>query len=229
MMKMKLFTIAFAALALGACKKEIKLEVKQIQGTNKTELWDIQINHPVFSSTDTETEKSCVKFNNEIRGLVNGIRAAFMEQSKETVAKLDSAGMKPVAPYELIIEDSVFIADQNYISVCVLSYEMLGGAHGMTNFYGVNYDVKNQKFLDKKDILNMSKAGEINDLLKANLQDPEKCFTMGVPTVDNASAVNITLHTLDFTYAPYILGPYSCGYTTISVPRSKLKDMLQIR
>lgn len=228
-MKTKILILALAVLALGACKKEIKLEVKQIHETDKTDQWDIHITRPVFSSTEAEVEKSCVKFNDEITGLVNGIHAAFIEQAKETVAGLDSMGYKQAAPYELMIQDSVFLADKNHISVLVSSYEMLGGANGILNFYGVNYDVKNRKFLDKKDILNLSKSDEINALLKANLKDPDKCFTFDAPTVDNASAVNITLKTVDFTYAKYILGPGSCGTTTISVPREKLTGMLMLK
>lgn len=229
MMKTKLFTLVSAILVLGACKKEIKLDVKQIHFTDKTEQWDIKIDRPAFSTTTSEVEKSCVVFNDEVSGLVNGIHAAFLEQAKESIASLDSAGFKQAAPYELIIEDSVFLADENYISVRVLSYEMLGGAHGMTNFYAVNYDVKTQKFLAKKDILNLDKAAEINALLKANLKDPENCFTMEAPTVDNVTCINITLHTVDFTYAQYILGPYSCGVANISIPREKLKNMLLIK
>lgn len=228
-MRTKLLAVLALALSVTACKKEIKLDVKQIRKTDKTEQWEIQIKQPVFSSTEAEVEKSCVKFNDEIGGLVNGIQAAFMEQAKEAIASLDSAGMKQVAPYQLYIQDTVTLADDNYISVRVLSYEMLGGAHGMTNFYGLNYDVKNQKFLDKKDILNLSKATEINALLKANLQDPDKCFTFEAPTVDNLTAINITQHTIEFTYAQYILGPYSCGPATISVPRTKMQGMLMLK
>ena len=208
MMKTKLFTLVFAVLALGACKKEIKLDVKQIHLTDKTGQWDIKIDRPAFSTTDAETEKSCVKFNDEVNGLINGIHAAFIEQAKENIARLDSAGFKQVAPYELIIEDSVFLADQNYISVRVLSYE---------------------KFLTNKDILNLDKAADINALLKANLKDPDKCFTFEAPTVDNVTCINLTLHTVDFTYAQYILGPYSCGHTIISIPKEKMKDMLVIK
>lgn len=225
-MKTKFFALVFALLALGACKKEIRLDVKQIHETDKTADWDIRITRPAFSSTQTEVEKSCVKFNDEITGLVNGIHAAFMEQVKETIAGLDSIGERQVGPYELIIQDSVFQADNDYISVLVSSYEMLGGANGNTNFYGVNYDMKNQKFMDKKDILNYDKASEINALLKENLKDPDKCFTFEAPTVDNFTALNISLHTVEFTYAKYILGPGSCGPVTISVPKAKLKGML---
>lgn len=225
-MKTKFFALVFALLALGACKKEIKLDVKQIHESDKTAQWDIHITRPAFSTTETEVEKSCVKFNDEITGLVNGIHAAFIEQAKETIAGIDFMGIKQAAPYELIIQDSVFQADKDYISVLMSSYEMLGGANGITNFYGVNYDVKNQKFLDKKDILNYDKATEINALLKENLKDPDKCFTFEAPTVDNFTALNISLHTVEFTYAKYILGPGSCGPVTISVPKAKLKGML---
>lgn len=228
-MKTKFFALVFALLALGACKKEIKLDVKQIHESDKTAQWDIHITRPAFSTTETEVEKSCVKFNDEITGLVNGIHAAFMEQAKETIAGLDSIGEQQVGPYELIIQDSVFQADKDYISVLMSSYEMLGGANGITNFYGVNYDVKNQKFLDKKDILNYDKATEINALLKENLKDPDKCFTFEAPTVDNFTALNISLHTVEFTYAKYILGPGSCGPVTISVPKAKLKGMLMVQ
>lgn len=225
-MKTKIFTLILAVLALSACHKEIKLDVKQIRETEKNEQWDIQITRPVFSTTDANTENSCVKFNDEITGLVNGIHAAFIEQAKEQNASLDSAGMPQVAPYQLYITDSVFLADVNYISVLVSSYEMLGGANGITNFYGINYDVKAQKFLDKKEIIDYTKAAEINALLKENLKDPDKCFTFEAPTVDNFTALNFTLHTVEFTYAKYILGPGACGPVTIAVPKTQLKGML---
>lgn len=227
-MKTKLFAALILALSVVACKKEIKLDVKQIKETDKTTEWNIITNRPAFSTTETEIEKSCVKINDEITGLVNGIKAAFQEQAKEQNASLDSIGQKQVGPYELFITDSVFLADENYISVLMSAYEMLGGANGITNFYGINYNVKTQKFLDKKDILNYEKASDINTLLKENLKDPDKCYTFEAPTIENFTALNFTLHTVEFTYAKYILGPGSCGPVTISVPRAKMQGMLKL-
>jgi len=227
-MKTKLFTACLLALSAVACKKEIKLEVKQIHETDKTAVWDITINRPVISSTETEVEKNCAKFNDEITGLINGIHAAFQEQSKEQNASLDSIGEKQTAPYELYIRDSVFLADENYISVLVSSYEMLGGANGITNFYDINYNVKTGKFLDKKEILNYDKSDEINKLLKENLKDPDKCYTFAAPTLENFTALNFTLHTVEFTYPKYVLGPGACGPVTIAVPRDKMQGMLKL-
>lgn len=228
-MKTRFLTLLLAATALSACRKEVTLNEKHIHETDQTPYWNISLTWPVFSADDMRTEESCARFNDELNGLVMGIQAGFKEQTKETVASLDSAGMKQSAPYELIIQDSVFLADRSYISVRLLSYELTGGAHGITNFFSVNYDVRNQKFLETKDILDMNKAAEINALLKARLQDPGQCFTMEAPTVENLSALNITRHSLEFTYAQYILGPYSCGTATISIPRKDLKDVLLIR
>lgn len=213
--------------SLVACKKEVKLEVKRITETDKTTVWDMTVSHPAFSSTVTEVEKNCVKINDELTGLVNGIRAAFQEQAEELNASLDSAGLKQVSPYELFIRDSVFWADQNYISVLMSAYEMLGGANGITNFYGINYNVKTQQFLDKKDILNAEKASDINALLAKYLKDPDKCNTFEAPTIENCTALNLTPHTVEFTYAKYILGPGACGPVTISVPREKMQGMLK--
>lgn len=228
-MKTQLLSLLFLTLTFAGCKEKIKLDVKNIHQVNNTEQWNITIDRSELSASELNADRSCKTFNNELEGLVNGIQASFMEQAKESFDALDSIGEKPIGPYELIVKDTVFMADENFISVRVLSYEFLGGAHGMTNFYGINYDVKTQKFLNKKEILNYDKANEINALLKANLQDPDKCFTMEAPTIDNFTALNLTPKTVDFTYAQYILGPYSCGYTTISVPREKLKDMLLIK
>lgn len=98
----------------------------------------------------------------------------------------------------------------------------------MTDFYAINYDVKTQKFLTNKDILNLDKAADINALLKANLKDPDKCFTFEAPTVDNVTCINLTLHTVDFTYAQYILRSLLLWPHPHFHSQRKEKDMLVI-
>lgn len=225
-MKTKLFTLLLAILSLSACQKEVKMKITHFVETEQTPQWNIKINHSIFSTTGGELEKSCVTVNDEIAGLVQGLKSSFMEQSKETSALLDSMDAKQSAPYQLVISDSVFLANQNYISLLVSSYNMIGGANGITSLYGITYDTKNKKFLDKKEILDYNKAEEINTLLKTHLDDPKKCNTFEAPTVDNFTALNVGLHSISFTYKKYILGPGSCGQTTISIPRQEMKGML---
>lgn len=228
-MQTKILMALLILLGVAGCKKEIKLEVKQLNESDKTTASEINITRPVFSTTEQDVEQSCVVFNDEITAFVRGAQAAFEEEVKEYVELMDSMKQQQAAPLQLIINDSVFLADENYISIRMLSYQYTGGAHGITNFYGINYNVKTQHFLDKKEIVDYNKATEINALLKENLKDPENCFTQGVPTLENVTAINFNTKNVDFTYGHYILGPYSCGYTTISIPLHKLSGMLLIK
>lgn len=217
-----------ALFLLTGCKKEIKLETKHIHETDSTAQWITNIERPTFAATEKWAEKSCVRFNDKVTSFIQGVQDTLIRQAKQGAATMEAAGEQWNWPYELFVRDSIFMADENYISVRFLIYTFTGGAHGMTTFHSLNYDFKNEKFLTNAEILNTGKSAEINDLLKAHLQNPEKCFTEN-PTLSAASVINIGLHNLYFTFEPYVLGPYSCGYATIEIPRSKLKDMLVIQ
>lgn len=227
-MKIKILTFFAAAFLLTSCHKEIKLEVKQMHEMDKTELWAFTIDRPLFSTTEPSVEESCVVLNDSITKFINQQKNEIKAQAKEFKMAMDSLGQQMVGPFELIVKDSVYMADEEYISVRLLTYTYTGGAHGMTNFYGFNYNVKTKKFLSNTEIINTSKAAQINELLKAHLQNPDSCFT-DAPTIENFTALDFTRHSVDFTYAQYILGPYSCGYTSIAIPSHKMKDLMLIK
>lgn len=227
-MKTKIILFLLAAVCLGACQKATKLEVKKIKKTETASKWEINLEHSIFSFTEAEVEKSCAIFNDEIEGLVNGIHAAFIEQCKEQIASLDSAGIPNSGKYELFISDTVYMASDKYISVLVRAYEYLGGANGNTNYYALNYDIQNKRFIINENLLNYNKSDEINALLKTFLKDPDHCYTFEAPTADICSAINFTPNSFEFTYGKYILGPGACGPVTISVPLKKLKDIVRI-
>lgn len=225
-MKKQLTLLLIVLTALSACQKKGTLEQQSINSTDSTANWNINLQYTVFQSKDTETSKFCSNYNDEIKGLVEGIRAAFTERAEEEMASLDSAGIRPSAPYQLFINDTVFQKENGFISVLVQAYEWTGGANGITNFYALNYDMKNDKFLQKNDLLNADNAQTINAALKAHLQDPDNCYTFEAPTLDNCTAVCFTPTDVIFTYAKYILGPGACGPATITVPRAELKEIL---
>lgn len=227
-MKTKLILFSVAVLALVSCQKEIRLQSERIHTIESEPHWEISLSHSVFSFTEPAVEKACVAYNDEIQGLVAGIHAAFVERARTLYAELDSAGIAPAAPFELYLSDSVYIADDKFISVLVRSYEMLGGANGNTDYYALNYDLVTGKFLNLKDLLDLSKADDINALLQKYLQDPDGCYTFEKPTVDNCSAVNLSPESVIFTYGKYILGPGACGEATIAVPRSELSHCLKV-
>lgn len=227
-MKTKFLTVFLILVAFTGCKKEIKMQTENVQSSEKTTQWDVMINRPVFSSTEATVDSSCMKFNNYTQTLTTGLQDSLIAQAKRDYAAMDAAGETMTGPYQLIVKDSVFQVDENYISVRLLTYTFTGGAHGMTNFYGLNYDIKNRKLLSNQEILDYSKAAGINDLLKKHLQNPDNCFNE-IPTIENFSTLNISATSANFTYEQYILGPYSCGYATIAIPLTEMKGMLLIK
>ena len=227
-MKTKILLFLLTIATLGACKKETRPTIKEVKTTETKSQWETHLEHSVFSFKEAAIEKSCVLFNDEIEGLVNGINAAFIEQCKEQIASLDSAGIKTSGKYELFISDTVYMASDRYISVLVEAYEYFGGANGNTNYYALNYDIKNNKFITHNDLLDHNKSQEINALLKTYLKDPDHCYTFENPRLDICSAINFTPNSLEFTYGKYILGPGACGPVTISIPLKKLNGMVKI-
>lgn len=227
-MKTKTLAILAVACMLASCQKEIKLHVKQIHETEKNDLWEIDVQRPVFSTTETSVEKSCVIINDSITNFITQQQDSLKVQARELKTSLDAAGLSMAGVCSFYVRDSVFMADEDYISVRLLTYTFTGGAHGMTNFYGLNYNVKTMRFLDPKEIIDYSKADQINELLKTHFQNPDSCFSQ-IPTIENLTTVNVTLHTVDFTYAQYVLGAYACGYTTVAIPRNKMNDLLLIK
>ena len=140
----------------------------------------------------------------------------------------ESGEERPVWIYELQVGDSVFMANDQYVSVRLIVYTFTGGAHGITNFYTFNYDVQNQKFLTNQEILNYTNETQINTQLKANFKNPEGCFTTD-PTLKDVTAVNFNKNSVCFTYGQYVLGAYACGVAEVAVPRTALKNDLLIK
>lgn len=219
----KIMLAAFAALfLLAGCKKEIKLEVKQLSETEQNPVWEINIQRPVFSTTEASVEASCVKFNDKITEMIAPMQDSIRVQAERLKAELAAIGDSLTGPFQLYVRDSVYMADENYISVRLLVYVMTGGAHGNTNFYGLNYNVKTQEFLTDKEVIDFNKSTEINKLLAEHFVNRDSCLNE-LPTVETLSAVNFTMKTVDFTYAQYVLGAYACGYAQVAVPLHQMK------
>lgn len=135
---------------------------------------------------------------------------------------------EPMLPFELDIKDSVFMADSRYISVRFSVYTLTGGANGLTEYYAVNYSLKDKKFLTPEGILNYDKSAEINKQIQRNFKNPENCFSE-VPTLANVTVVNFSGSDICFTYNPLVLGAHYCGEAEISVPRMLLKGDLLLK
>jgi len=215
--------------AFAGCQPKVQnLDVKQEKTTANSENWDIKVNRSIFSSADAALNKSCEILNGEMKKLVNDLQDTLKANATEFFRFIEeNKEERPVWRYELMIEDSVFMATDRYISVRLRTYTFTGGAHGMTNFYTFNYDVKNRKLLSNREVFNYVNEAQINSQLKANFKNPEHCFTTD-PTLKDVTAINFNATSVCFTYAQYVLGAYACGVAEVTVPKTALKEELLI-
>ena len=228
-MKSTLIMAIIMTFAFMGCQPRVQdLNVKKEKLTANSENWDIVVNRSMFSSEDMNVNKSCEVLNKKIEKLVDDLQDSLKNNANEFFRAWQGSGEeRPTWIYELQISDSVFVANDRYVSIRLTVYTFSGGAHGITDFYTFNYDVQNQKFLSNQEILNFSNEAQIDARIKANFKDPENCFTTD-PTLKNVSVINFNAKSVCFTYAQYVLGAYACGVAEVTVPRSSLKDDLLI-
>ncbi len=214
-------------LLLAACNPKGKIEVQTREKSDSTEYLKVNIAQSVFTSENPETQKSCDVLNAKVRYLIDSIETTLALQADTFYTTLKQEGIeRPVWNFELYVGDTVFMVSPDYISLRLMTYIFRGGAHGMTEFHAFNYDVKRRQLQSPIQILDFSKYKEINEVLKRNFVNTDNCFTE-IPTLENGfTALNVSINAIYLTYPQYVLGPYSCGYAQVVLPRSELKGML---
>ena len=221
------FIAALLALIFVGCQKPtINIEENTLSYTNNE--WDVSVNRPVFSAQDAALEKGCKEVNERVTKLIDSLQNDLKEQLKEYLQEAQEMKINPMIPFTLDIQDSVFMADDRYISLRLVVYMLTGGANGLTEYYAFNYSMKQGKFLEPEDILNYNKSAEIDKQIKTNFKNPDNCFT-DVPTLSNVTTVNFSTNDICFTYDPLVLGAHYCGAAQVSVPRMILKGDLLLK
>lgn len=226
-MRRCIFIAALLALFFVGCQKPtINIEENMLSYTNNE--WDVSVNRPVFSAQNAALEKGCKEVNERVTKLIDSLQNDLKEQLKEYLQEAQEMKINPMIPFTLDIQDSVFMADDRYISLRLVVYTLTGGANGLTEYYAFNYSMKQGKFLEPEDILNYNKSAEIDKQIKTNFKNPDNCFT-DVPTLSNVTTVNFSTNDICFTYEPLVLGAHYCGAAQVSVPRMILKGDLLLK
>ena len=221
------FVVVLLALLFTGCEETI-VKIGKDFLSYKTNEFDITITYPVFTSQKAEVEQGCKAVNGEISRLIDSLQNDLKARLNEYLQRVQEIKEEPMIPFELNVADSVFMADRHYISVRFSVYTLTGGANGLTEFYAVNYSLKDKKFLTTAKILNTDKHVEIKEQIQRNFKNPENCFSE-IPTLANVTAVNFSESDICFTYNPLVLGAHYCGAAEISVPRMLLKGDLLLK
>ncbi|WP_251621843.1 DUF4163 domain-containing protein [Odoribacter lunatus] len=231
-MKGYIFFITGIILLFATCKhvEKTKLDVQIYRQVDSTDYLNVIIEQSIFASGNLQLEKSCEVLNKEIKNRIDSLKKNLQEKAGVFFSEIRKEGIeRPQWNFELYVRDSVFMANSEYISLRMMVYIFEGGAHGMTQFYAYNYDVKQQKLLNPQQILDFGKSKEINELLERNFVNTDSCFTE-IPTLENGvSALNMNMEIFCFTYPQYALGSYSCGYLEVNIPRVELKEELILK
>ena len=225
-MRSLFFTLLLCAACLTGChEKAREPDIRKEKVTAKTEDWEINLNYSVFSSPDLKTNESCEILNKEVQMFVALLQDSLKVAATDLFQSLEKTNIsRPLWNCSLFVTDSVFMATNKYISMRLTVYTFTGGAHGITDFYAFNYDVKNQKMLSVADIVDLNNQEQIDRLLKLHFENPENCFNTD-PTIDQVTTINFTPADVCFTYAQYQLGPYVCGAPIVAVPISELQGI----
>jgi hypothetical protein len=145
----------------------------------------------------------------------------------------DTAGVRQImnetnASGHFVLTNSYFIKDttDHFISLMMETYSYALGAHGFTAITTFNYDLKQGRFLELSDFVDLTTPENMEEMeicLVSYLDDPEECFSM-LPDVEaNFKRFAVSPENLIFYYEAYELGAYSCGAAEISVPIEELK------
>ena len=178
-------------------------------------------------------------FNLAAKTLVNGAFSDF----RKTVAQFTAADIRST-PADmgnyLDLGYSIDYADDDLVSMQVLTDEFTGGAHPNQGFYTLTYDLKAGKTVRLADLFRPGAAylRTIADYCAKDLQarkDPDSgenrglatdIFADGVkPTADNFQNWAVTQKGLLILFPPYQVASYADGPQSVIVPYSALKSI----
>jgi len=212
-----------------ACNSDDDIQKAVIKSARETANSEINISYTVFSSSNAKINESCEVLNAEIKTKIQDLEDSLQNQTEEMFSSMEENDIeRPQWKSELHLNDTVFMATDKYISVRLTAYTYAGGAHGMTQFYSYNYDVKNHKLLMNNEIFDTSMHGEIDNALKEHFHNPSDCLNE-TPTFDKVSAVNISPDNICFTYEHYVLGAYACGSYESVIPKKELSKAVILK
>lgn len=226
---MKRVSIFFATVMFLASCGRADISVIEVQQSSNDSLCSINISFPSFSSTSSPVNGKLTVLNSDIKTYVDTVSAEVMSQAVDMRRSMTESGMDlPQWNCELNIAGQCMYADKNLISVLFTTYTYMGGAHGMTQYEALNFDMKTGSALANEQIIDYSRSEQIDALLAEFFSNPDNCFWEN-PTLDKVSAITLDESSVTFIFEQYVLGPYSCGAAKVSVPMQNMEEFLSVK
>lgn len=192
--------------------------------------------------------------NLEIEGYVDSLKLDFAQKTpiitfKDTIKTklLQSKINSIILDYYKLFESSedtlfgtnnlfnvyfdVYQNSATFLSVRLgLDVYFIGSAHGMEYFETINYDIKNNQFLELSDILLNLQSGleEISKISEKQSKEklPYEPFLEGISAeLENYKRFNLTDSSIIFTFLPYQIASYSEGSQEIEILMKNIKNI----
>lgn len=181
---------------------------------------------PQYSDFDSWSKMRLKEFETEYKNEVQEV----MKDSPE----LPSFALN----YEFLEDIYPFLNTENYLVMVHETYQYTGGAHGISSQEFFTYDKRQKKWLEIGDVLDLSKASEINKVLdKAvrnehqipaglKLNEPENSIFLA-EEIRYSENFTLSKNGITFHYGLYEMTPYVYGYFSQFVPYADLNPYLK--
>ena len=215
---------------------DLQTEENNEAAEDGTSIYTSVITYPVVSIEGNEA--AAEKINADIQTRVDAFRADTMllDMAKEDYEyTLTEESEYPFLGYESVLDFIVTRADSNVISFAVTYYEFSGGAHGNHTTIGVNYSLHTGELIDFSELADDPDSFHADTLafnlaLADNESYQERLFPeTSAEEVESALYADekwyLSSSGLVFISDPYMLGPYSSGDITFTIPYLDLEEM----
>jgi hypothetical protein len=142
----------------------------------------------------------------------------------------------PMLSNEIQVEAVSMFLDDKILSYSYERYAYMGGAHGNSNRYFYNFDLKNGHILHESDIFIDNYKAPLTELIKQRIvEDNAEIESVADLTEfdfwESEIRPNGNFYISDegivYVFNPYEIAPYSTGQTEVTLPYDRLKVLLK--
>lgn len=229
-----IFGIIFIFAASSFSTEKYKIVKKEIKEKSKKYNYELNVRYPKLETiSDPFNNNLYMNFNNYIKDMVDKEVKIFKSDIKTWASPMKDMS----SSYE--ITDSIFYSDDDLISIRFNGYYFYSGsAHPGTFFISVNYDLKNDKIINFKDIfsgdyLNVISELCITEIIKQQKEyiddyiDSSWVINGAGPVEENFKVFNFTKTYFQITFPAYQVASYAEGPKDISINYGKLLKVIK--
>ena len=210
-------------------------EITSIKNIVNNETKNIVVNIKIskFSSNNKKENKKLSAFNNLRQKELDQYSDTLKSQADKDLKELENNKYgRPSWKYGLYVTDTVIMMIPKYfLSILQTESTFTGGAHPNNLIKNYNYDIKNNKLLKKRDIINLKDSIKINKILynKFKAQNKYNIELFEQPSVKLADAIALTPDSIIFVYNQYTLACYAAGPIKIKISQKLIGDSFLIK